>query len=75
MSNWEYFVKQFIDNGGYKKVLNGLLITVEVAVIGLIIGIIIGMLIAIIKVVPKNNIIIKILDKIGVGYVALFRGT
>ena len=75
MGNWEYFIKQFADNGGYKKVLNGLLITAEVAVIGLIIGIIVGTIIAIIKVVPKTNIVVKILDKIGVFYVAFFRGT
>lgn len=75
MSNWDYFVKQFITYGGYKKVLNGLLITVEVAVFGLLIGILIGTIIAIIKVVPKNRLIIRILDKINVVYVAVFRGT
>ena len=75
MSNWDYFVKQFIDNGGYNKVLNGLLITAEVAILGLLIGIVIGTLIAIVKVVPKSNLFITILDKITTGYVALFRGT
>lgn len=75
MSNWDYFVEQFITYGGYKKILNGLLITVEVAVFGLLIGILIGTIIAIIKVVPRSSIIVRILDKIGVAYVALFRGT
>lgn len=75
MSNWDYFVEQFITYGGYKKVLNGLLITVEVAVLGLIIGVIIGTIIAIVKLLPKNRVIVRILDKIGVVYVAIFRGT
>lgn len=75
MSNWDYFVEQFITYGGYKKVLNGLLITVEVAVFGLLIGILIGTIIAIIKVVPRRNVFVRTLDKIGVAYVALFRGT
>lgn len=75
MNNWDYFVEQFITYGGYKKVLNGLLITVEVAVFGLLIGVLIGTIIAIIKVVPKNNVIVRILDRIGVVYVAIFRGT
>ena len=33
------FIKQFITNKGYESVLDGLLKTVEIAVIGLIIGI------------------------------------
>jgi len=75
MTEWEKFVKQFITLGGYKRVLDGLLATIEIAVFGLIIGIIIGTLIGIIKVMPKNNIFVKIIDKIFTVYVAFFRGT
>ena len=69
------FIKQFITNGGYKNVLNGLLITVEIAVIGLIIGIVVGTLIGIVRVMPKYKRLPRILDKICVCYVELFRGT
>lgn len=69
------FIKQFITNGGYKNVLNGLLITVEIAVIGLIIGIVVGTLIGIVRVMPKYKRLPRILDKICVFYVELFRGT
>jgi polar amino acid transport system permease protein len=75
MEGWNEFVKQFITLGGYKRVINGLLATVEIAVFGLIIGIIIGLLIAIVKVVPKTNVFLKIADKICLTYVAFFRGT
>ena len=75
MTEWEKFVKQFITLGGYKRVLDGLLATIEIAVFGLIIGIIIGTLIGIVKVMPKNNIFVKIIDKIFTVYVAFFRGT
>lgn len=72
---WAKFVEYMITNNGYKKVLDGLLKTLEIAVFGLLIGIVIGTLIAIIKVMPKTNVFSKILDKIGTVYVAFFRGT
>lgn len=75
MFKWDSFVEQFFQKGGYKTVLNGLSATIQIAVFGLIIGILVGTLIAIVKVMPKNGIISKILDKICVFYVALFRGT
>ena len=69
------FIKQFITNGGYKSVLNGLLITVEIAVLGLLIGVVIGILIAIVRVTPKYSVLPRVLDKICVCYLELFRGT
>ena len=71
----EEFIKQFITNRGYESVLNGLLITVEIAVFGLLIGIIIGTLIGIVRVMPKYKLLPRILDKICVCYLELFRGT
>lgn len=68
---WETFAKY----GGYKTVLLGLKNTLLIAVSGLIIGIILGTLLATARVVPKTNIVLKILDKIAVFYVSLFRGT
>ena len=72
---WNEFVKQFITKGGYKSVLAGLGVTVEIAVLGLIIGIVIGILIAVVRVMPKNGILSKILNKICGCYVEVFRGT
>ncbi len=72
---WQEFVKQFITRKGYENVLKGLGITVEIAVLGLMIGIVIGTMIAIVRVMPKYKMLPRVLDKICVGYVELFRGT
>ena len=72
---WQEFVKQFITRRGYENILKGLGITVEIAVFGLLIGIAIGTLIAIVRVMPKYKLLPRILDKICVCYVELFRGT
>ena len=72
---WQEFVRQFITRGGYKNVLKGLGITVEIAVLGLIIGIVIGTVIAVVRVMPKYKVLPRVLDKICGLYVELFRGT
>lgn len=71
----EVFIEFFINHEGYKTVLLGLKNTAIIAICGLLIGIVIGTIIATIRVVPKNNAVIKVLDKISVFYVSLFRGT
>lgn len=75
MTKWELFISQFIDKGGYKEVLEGLRATVEIAVLGLVIGIIIGTIIAVVKVIPGNNRIVKVINGIFRIYVEVFRGT
>ena len=72
---FEVFYNFFINKGGYNTILTGLKNTIIIAVSGLIIGIFIGTLIAAVRVVPKNNGVVKVLDKIAVFYVSLFRGT
>ena len=72
---WNEFVKQFITNGGYENVLKGLWATMQIAVMGLLIGIVIGTLIAVVRVMPKYKLLPRILDKICVCYIELFRGT
>ena len=69
------FTKQFITNKGYESVLDGLVATIEIAVFGLLIGIVIGTIIGIIRVMPKYKLLPRILDKICVCYLELFRGT
>ncbi len=60
---------------GYKRVLKGLKNTVIIAVAGLLIGIAVGTLIAVVRMMPKTNRIVKLLDKLCSVYVAFFRGT
>ena len=72
---WDAFVRAFVDNDGYKKVLTGLQNTLIIAVVGLLIGIVIGTIIAAIEVMPKYKRLPRILDKICRVYVAFFRGT
>ena len=72
---WDAFVRAFIDNDGYKKVLTGLQNTLIIAVVGLLIGIVIGTIIAAVEVMPKYKRLPRILDKICRVYVAFFRGT
>lgn len=72
---FEVFLDFFINKNGYSTVLMGLKNTLIIAVSGLIIGIIIGTIIAAVRVVPKNNPVIKAFDKVCQLYVSLFRGT
>ena len=72
---WNEFIKQFITLKGYVNVLNGVWATLQIAVFGLLIGIVIGTIIAVIRVMPKYKLLPRILDKICVCYIALFRGT
>lgn len=72
---WDLFYQQFVTYEGYKTVVEGLQITLLIAILGLLIGIVIGTLIAIIKVVPKYKLGLKILEKFADFYVGLFRGT
>ena len=72
---WEQFYNKFITYDGYKSVLNGLWVTIQIAVLGLLIGIVIGTLIALIKMVPKYGLTPKVLSKICDVYVGFFRGT
>lgn len=75
MSNIDKFFDILFNRGGINVVLNGLKNTMIIAVCGLLIGIVIGTLIATIRVLPKNNVFVKILDGICSVYVGLFRGT
>ncbi len=72
---WEKFFSVMQSEYFQQLLLDGLLNTVKVAVLGLIIGILIGTLIAVVKVAPKYKLVNRILDKICTVYVAIFRGT
>ena len=72
---WNLFYHGFIAKEGYKEVLKGLLVTIEIAILGLAIGIILGTAIALVKVMPKSNWFAKALNVICDIYVGFFRGT
>lgn len=74
-NSWNGFYEQMITKGGYLTALQGLLATIEIAVLGLIIGILLGTLIALVKVMPKYKILPRILSAICDVYVGFFRGT
>ncbi len=74
-TRWSFFVEAFIDKEGYRDVLSGLLNTFKISLLGLLIGIVIGTVIAALRVMPKYKLYARVLDKIAVLYVALFRGT
>lgn len=71
----EQFMKVFIDQDGYIKVIEGLKNTLIIAITGLIIGIVIGTLIATVRVLPKYRLLPRILNGFCTFYVGLFRGT
>lgn len=72
---WEIFIKVLQQDNFQKLIITGLKNTLLIAILGLLIGIVIGTIIAIIKVAPKYKWYMKVLDKIGSVYVAIFRGT
>ncbi len=71
----EKFLDVLLNKGGYVKVLEGLRNTLIIAISGLLIGIVIGTLIATIRVVPKYQVLPRILNGICTVYVGFFRGT
>ena len=72
---WELFVNQFVNKGGYHVVLDGLKVTIIIAIAGLVIGMIIGTLIAITKVIPKYKFLPKLFSATSDIYTGFFRGT
>ncbi len=72
---WELFYRKFITFEGWRTVVDGLWVTVRIAVLGLLIGIAIGTLIALVKMIPKKKAAPRILSAVCDVYVGFFRGT
>lgn len=53
----------------------GLGISLLIALVAVVIGFIIGVLLAMVKIAPKTNVVMKILDKIADIYITVIRGT
>lgn len=75
MDKIEIFYNQFIVKGSYILVVEGLLVTIALAVCGLIIGILVGTLLAILITKEDKNILERLLVGVGKVYVGFFRGT
>lgn len=75
MNKWNLFIDTFLNKGGYKEVVTGLINTLIIALVALVIGIIIGTIIAAVEVQPKKGRVMTVLNKICTVYVAFFRGT
>ncbi len=78
-TSFELKISTFLDimqnKGGAARVWEGLQNTLLIAICGLLIGIVIGTLIATVAVMPKYEILPRILNGICTFYVSLFRGT
>lgn len=74
-AKWQVFYNKFITQEAWRTVCDGLWITIEIAVLGLIIGTVIGTVIAMIKMVPKKTPANRVLTAICDVYVGFFRGT
>lgn len=75
MDKIEIFYNQFIVKGSYILVVEGLLVTIALAVCGLIIGILVGTILAILITKEDKNVLERLLVGIGKVYVGFFRGT
>ncbi len=72
---WDSFYEQFITFDGYKLVLEGLLNTMIIALVGLAIGIVIGTVVAVIHVAGTRNKVARVFAVVGDVYTTVFRGT
>ncbi|WP_300796801.1 amino acid ABC transporter permease [Helicobacter sp. UBA3407] len=75
MDKIEIFYNQLIVKGGYTLVVEGLFVTILLAVCGLMIGIFVGTMLAILITKEEKNTLEYLLVGIGRLYVGFFRGT
>lgn len=74
-AKWNKFVNAFVNNEGYKTVLEGLEATAKIALFGFLIGVVIGVVIALVSIASARSKKMKFLDAICRIYVTFFRGT
>lgn len=75
MDKIEIFYHQLITKGGYALVLEGIFVTIVLAICGLLIGVVIGTLLAILFTKEEKNPLERGLTIVGKLYVGFFRGT
>ena len=72
---WQTFYDCFIDAGSWKLYLVGLRNTLIIAIGACLLGLLIGVIVTCVRVAPKNNVFVKILNAIAHVYVTVIRGT
>ena len=72
---WQRFYNCFLDAGVWRFYLIGLRNTVIIALGACLLGLIIGIIVTCIRVAPKNNVIVRILNVVARVYVTVIRGT
>lgn len=72
---WENFQKCFLSNNMWLMYLKGLRNTLLISIGACLLGLLIGIVVTCIRIAPKNNPIVKVLDKICGVYVTVIRGT
>lgn len=75
MSSFEIFWERFSDPATFKSILTGLQNTAIIAVFGLFLGFLVGCVLATVKIIPSDNIFVKIAKRVVDAYIAVFRGT
>ena len=65
----------FIEEEGYKLMLEGLQHTILIALCSLVIGIVMGTLLSVVKVTPRTNPIVRVLHFLADVYITVIRGT
>ena len=74
-TKWNKFVVAFIDNNGYKTVVEGLKVTAKIALFGFLIGVVIGIIVALVNIAARRNKVARGFSVLGTVYVGFFRGT
>jgi His/Glu/Gln/Arg/opine family amino acid ABC transporter permease subunit len=72
---FERISRAFIENDRYIFFLNGLKVTILIAVGALVLGIFIGTIVAIIKIIPKKTKVGRLLERFAYLYTTIIRGT
>lgn len=72
---FEKFYYIYIEKSGYKMMFQGLEATLIISLLAVVIGVILGAVLAVFKVIPRKNIVAKILNGIATVYITVIRGT
>lgn len=72
---WANFQKCFLSDNMWLMYLKGLRNTLFISIGACLLGLLIGIVVTCIRIAPKHNVVVKILDKICGVYVTIIRGT
>lgn len=72
---FEKFYEIYVEGKAYLLLIDGLKYTLIISVFAVLIGVLLGSLLAVCKVIPRKNILAKILNGIADVYITVIRGT